>query len=208
MRHSRFCILVLALILAIEPALDSAGAESAPPRTRFFVELSAGPLFGIDRPLKGYALDTLFGLGFAPFEAGLGAAGAYDDAMKRGNLRFDLELGLGSGLRAIVGGLLLWGEAVLPGSGGGDARLAATAADWPNRFGIAATIAELPLHPFGARLGLDTQIIYTAYRVKAKNALSGAAAFAAGVEASLALRLRWETRSRQKDLHSSTEEGP
>jgi hypothetical protein len=196
MRRNSFRATALALTLAIAPASNSAGAESAPPQARVFAELSAGPLFGIDRPLKGCSIDALIGLRLAPFELGIRAAGAYDAALEGGNLRFDFELGLGSGLRAIVGGLLLRGEPALPDSRAGGARLAAAVADWPNRFGIAAALAELPLRPFGARLGLDTRIIYTAYRVDAKTALSGAAAFAAGIEASLALRLRWETKGK------------
>jgi hypothetical protein len=191
MRRNSFRATALALALAIAPASNSAGAESAPPRARVFAELSAGPLFGIDRPLKGCSLDALIGLGLAPFELGIRGAGAYEAALEGGNLRFDFELGLGSGLRAIVGGLLLRGEPALPDSRAGEARLAAAVADWPNRFGIAATIAELPWRPFRAALGLEAELVYTAFRVKAENALYGAAAFAAGAEARIALRLRW-----------------
>jgi hypothetical protein len=168
-----------------------AEAERASTGSLFFAELSASPLFGIDKPIKGCSLDILCGIGLSPFEAGIRAGGAYDAALHTGDLRLDLALGLGRDLRAIIGGLLLFNEPALPDPGGGGARLIARAADWPNRFGIAATIAETPWRPFGAALGIDTELVYTAYRVDAKTALSGAAAFAAGVEARIALRLRW-----------------
>jgi hypothetical protein len=195
MRNSRSRALALAIALALGPISNAAHPEGAP-RARLLVELSAGPLLGLDRPLRGCSLDTLVGLGFPPFEAGIRGAGAWDAALNAGSLRLDLALGLGSGLRAIVGGLLLAGEPALPDPAGGGARLASAAADWPNRFGIAATMAELPWRPFRAALGLEAELVYTAFRVKAENALSGAAAFAAGVEARIALRLRWETGAR------------
>ena len=171
--------------------MNRAEAEPDPTRTRFFAEVSASPLFGLDRPIKGASFDILAGISRSPFEAGARAGGAYDTALNAGSMRIDLALGLGRGLRAIIGGLLLFNEPALPDPGGGDARLIAGAADWPNRFGIAATLAEMPWRPFGAALGVETEFVYTAYRVDAKTALSGAAAFAAGVEAKLALRLRW-----------------
>jgi hypothetical protein len=169
-----------------------AAAEPAPAGTLFFAELSASPLLGIDKPIKGCSLDILCGIGLSPFEAGVRAGGAYDASLATCDLRFDLALGLGGGLRAIVGGLLLSGRPPLHDSGGGDARVVARAADWPDRFGIAATLAETPWKPFGAELAIDTELVYTAYRVEARTALTGAAAFAAGVEAKVALRLRWE----------------
>jgi hypothetical protein len=189
-------ILIVSLALAAAPPSQAAPSPEAP-GARLFAELSAGPLFGLDRPLRGCSLDALVGLSLAPFEAGIGAAGAYDAALDSWDMRFDLELGLGSGLRAIVGGLLLWGEPALPDPGGGDARIASAASDWPNRFGIAATIAELPWRPLGAALGIDARLLYTSYRVEAKTALSGAAAFVAGVEAALGFRIRFETPRRR-----------
>jgi hypothetical protein len=186
----------LPFVAALAVALGAvpAHAEAGPPRVFMFTELSARPLFGIDRPFKGCAGDALAGIALSPFETGIRASGAYDAGLRAGELRFDFVLGLGSGLRAIVGCLLLFEEPALPNSAGADARLSATAADWPDRFGIAATMADIPWKPFGAALGIDAEIVYTAYRLKAKTALSGASAFAAGVEASLALRLRWETK--------------
>jgi hypothetical protein len=194
MRPSPSLILALVTTLALGPSPCAAHPEKTPSRARFIAELSAGPLLGLDKPIRGSSLDAYAGMRFSPFEAGLRAAGAYDAALKTWGSRFDFALGLGSGLRAIVGGLLLFGEPSLPDSSGNDATIYATAADWPNRFGIGATIAELPLRPLGAALGLDAEIVYTAYRVKTENALSGAAAFVAGVEAKLALRLRWTSR--------------
>jgi hypothetical protein len=195
MDPSRSRIAAVSLILALGRALGpfpcAARPENAPWRPRLAAELSAGPLLGLDQPLRGASGDAFAGLRLSPFEAGIRAGGAYDSALKTGDLRFDFALGLGSGLRAIVGGLLLLREPTLRDSSGHEAAVRATAADWPNRFGIAATIAELSPRPLGARLGIDAEIVYTAFRVKAEDALSGAAAFAASVEARLALRLRF-----------------
>jgi hypothetical protein len=105
-------------------------------------------------------------------------------------MRFDLCLGLGNGLRAIVGCLLLFDEPVLPGTDG-SASVAAKPQDWPNRFGVGATLLDTPWRLLGAQLALGAELVYTSYRLGAKTALSGAAAFAAGVEAKLQLRLHW-----------------
>jgi hypothetical protein len=182
--------IALACILGFPPR--HAAAQDSPTGMLLFTELSASPLLGIDKPIKGCSLDLLCGIGLSPFEAGIRAGGAYDASLATCDLRFDLVLGLGRGLRAIVGGLFLFDRPPLPDPGGGEARVIARAADWPDRFGIAATLAETPWRPFGAALAIDTELVYTAYRVDAKTALSGAAAFAAGVEAKLSLRMRWE----------------
>lgn len=157
-----------------------------------YVEVSAGPLIGIDRPLKGCSGDLEVGLRLEPFEAEFRAGSAYDFSLASGALRLDLEIGLGSGLRAIVGGLLPFGALLLadPSAPEG-ARIAVRPGAWPDRFGLGATIAELPWRPLRARLGIEAELVYTAYSLDAGDALSGAAAFAAAVEAKLALRFRW-----------------
>jgi hypothetical protein len=172
--------------------------ESVQPGSRPVAELSLGPLIGLDRPLKGCAGSFLVGLAHPPFEVDVRAGGAYDASLGAGALRIDIGLGLGQGLRAIIGGLLIVGEATLPDPSGGEQRLAVQAASWPNRFGIAATMAEMPWRLLGGRFGIETELVYTAFKIAAGSnsaaaALSGAAAFAAGVEASVALRLRWDS---------------
>ncbi len=160
-------------------------------------ELSAGPLMGIDTPLKGCSGGLLLGFAARPFEAGLRAGLAYDAGLMSGSLRLDLELGLGGGLRAIVGGLVPLGEPSLGDPLGGALPVPVVAADWPDRFGLATTLFVLPLRLLGAQALVDAELVYTDYRFaqaaagSASVRLSGAAAFAAGVEASLALRLRW-----------------
>jgi hypothetical protein len=193
MRRSFTRELALGIALVVAGPQHPAEAESVPPRAQAIAELSAGPLFSIDRPLRGCSGEALVGIGFTPFEAGIRAGGAYDASWETGDLRFDLVLGLGSGLRAIVGCLLFFDKPALPDPGG--ACVSATVADWPNRFGIGATLAQLPWRFLGAELDIDSELVYTAYRVEAETALSGAAAFAAGVEAKLAFRLRWEPRA-------------
>lgn len=193
----------LAIVLASPYWSTAASPKAAPsegaPRLGFFAELSAGPLIGIDRPIKGCSGALLAGMALPPFEGGIRAGAAYDAALDVGLLRFDLEIGLGSGLRAIVGGLIPCGELSLPDPSGMDLRVPVSAAAWPNRFGIASTLAELPWRALRARTVIDVEFVYTDYRLMphggtalpATQALSGAAAFAAGVEATIAIRMRW-----------------
>jgi hypothetical protein len=204
MRPILFFALVIVLAAASAPL--TASPKSAPsegaPRLGFFAELSAGPLVGIDRPIKGCSGGLLVGMALPPFEAGIRAGAAYDAALDVGLLRFDLEIGLGSGLRAIVGGLVPLGELSLPDTAGGGLRVPVAAAAWPNRFGIASTLAELPWRALKARTVIDVEFVYTDYCLKphggttfpAAQALCGAAAFAAGIEATIALRMRWNGR--------------
>ena len=189
--HITTAALRAALAASILAGAAAMSTQAEVPRPSFFGELTAGPLFGLDRPLRGCSGELAAGFALAPFELGIGAGGAYDAALATGDLRFDHAVGLGSGLRAILGCLLVFGEPTLPG---GDGSVAATFGDWPNRFGLAATIAELPFRIFGARPSIETELVYTVYRVKEATALTGAPAFAAGVEASLALELRWTAR--------------
>lgn len=176
-------------LAARPPARADQGPQpAAGPRLVF--EAGASPLFSLGPPFRGGELSALCGLASRPFELGLRAAAAYDTGLSSWQARLDLCLGLGSGLRAIVGGLMLFGEPALPG-GEDDAKLAATGTDWPNRFGIGARLMELGAPVLGGRAGLGAELVYTSYRLIAKSALSGAAAFAAGVEAKLELRIRW-----------------
>ena len=196
-------ILVITLTTLLSPAAASpkiAPIEAAP-HLGFLTELSAGPSLGIDRPLKGCSGGILLGMTYHPFEAGIRTGAAYDAALDIGLLRFDLEIGLGSGLRLVVGGLLPLGELSLPGPSG--ATIPVTAAAWPDRFGIASTLVALPCQAGRFCMKIDMELVYTDFRIPspvggsstaAAQALSGAAAFAAGVEATVAIRLRWGDR--------------
>ncbi|MGA2548284.1 MAG: hypothetical protein ABSF43_17195 [Rectinemataceae bacterium] len=201
MRPILFFALVIVLAAASAPLTaspKSAQSEGAP-RLRFFAELSAGPLIGIDRPIKGCSGGLSVGMTLPPFEGGIRAGAAYDATLDVGLLRFDLEIGLGSGLRAIVGGLIPLGGLGLPDPAGTGFRVPVSAAAWPNRFGIASTLAELPWRALKARTVIEVELVYTDYRLAPRGtaslpeaqALSGAAAFAAGVEATIAIRMRW-----------------
>ena len=188
--------LVLAILLAALARV--AAGEALPSRLGLVAELSAAPLLGIDRPIKGCSAGLALGATLSPFEAGIRIGGAFDAGLGVGLLRIDLELSLGSGLRAIVGGLLPFGELSLPDPGGSSGlRIPVEAAPWPDRFGLASSIADLPWRILGARMSVDAELVYTDYRLgmgkggAAAASLSGAAAFAAGVEATLGLRLRW-----------------
>jgi hypothetical protein len=173
------------------PSLDAQGQKSAESKPRLVAELGASPLFSLSSPLRGGELSAAGGLAWKPFEADIRVGGAYDAAFGAWDLRFDLLLGLGSGLRAIIGCLLFFDEPVLPGTEGA-ASVAAQPQDWPNRFGLGATLMDTPWRALGGRLALGAELVYASYRLGAKTALSGAAAFSAGVEAKLELRLRWD----------------
>ena len=76
-------------------------------------------------------------------------------------------------------------------------------AAWPDRFGIASTLVALPCQAGRFCMKIDMELVYTDFRIPspvggsstaAAQALSGAAAFAAGVEATVAIRLRWGDR--------------
>jgi hypothetical protein len=185
--------LSLCLALGCVPAAIAAEGARSP---RFLVELSAGPLLGIDEPLRGCEGSLALGIRLQPFEAGLRAGTAYDGRLQTGSFRLDLELGLGSGLRALIGALLPFGEAALPDPSG-TGLVPVTAGDWPNRFGFASTLFVLPRQLLRAQALIDAELVYTDYSLprgsaaSAAGRLSGAAAFAAGIEAGLSLRLRW-----------------
>jgi hypothetical protein len=181
----------LACRLGCEPCLYAEQPRRLYSRPHLVAELGVSPLFSLSPPFRGGELSGLGGVEWKPFEADLRVGGAYDAAFGACNMRFDLCLGLGSGLRAIVGCLLLFDEPALPGTDG-SARVAAKPQDWPNRFGLGTTLLDTPWRLLGARLALGAELIYTSYRLDAKTALSGAAAFAAGVEAKIELRLRWD----------------
>jgi hypothetical protein len=184
---------MLGLLLLASSAIQRIDAEGRSPF--LFAELSAGPLLGVDKPLKGGEGGALVGLRWEPFEAGLRAGAAYDGALEGGAFRLDLTLGLGQGLRAIVGALLPLGDLSLPAPDG-SGTLRVEPAGLPCRFGLGSTVAELHRRFFGARFQLCAELVYTAYRLAdaptaSTTSLAGAAAFAAGLEATLALRLRW-----------------
>jgi len=188
----------LSLALAALFFLVPLASQTKPGRAvSMLAELAAGPLIGIDSPFKGCSGSLLLGLAAKPFEAGLRAGLAYDTALQAGSLRLDFELGLGGGLRAIIGGLLPLGELGLSDPLGGTLPVPLVAADWPDRLGLASTLFVLPRPLLGAQALVDAELVYTDYRFAQASAgsaaarLSGAAAFAAGVEACLGLRLRW-----------------
>jgi len=198
------------MILPIKRALASlsllacaAGMADAAPSPQ--IQAFAAPLLGIDAPLRGCAGGLIVGVAADPFEAGLRCGAAYDSGLRTGGLRLELLLGLGDGLYAFAGGLVPFGTLSLPSpkadaqSARPAARLALRPAAWLCRFGLGSTLFELPWRFAKARLSLAAELAYTSYTVEAdslekarESALAGATAFAAGVEALLALRLRWD----------------
>lgn len=125
-------------------ALALALGRAAIAQPGLIAELAAGPLLGIEHPLKGCSGGLLLGAAYGPFEAGLRASAAYDAGFDAALIFLDLELGLGSGLRAIVGGLLPLGELALADPSGGGTSVPVEEGPWPNRFGLASTLLDLP----------------------------------------------------------------
>jgi hypothetical protein len=195
--------ILLAVALAAASRLASAseaaragsdGDDGTENRPRLMAELGCGPLIGIDSPLRGASAGLLVGLGWGPLEAGLRAGAAFDRSLGSASVRLDLELGLGGGMRVVVGGLVPLAPPVLEPEG---AAIALEAPGWPCRFGLSAEIAELPFGHAGSRVAAFAEIVYCAYRVsdgsaaEAASALSGAAAFAACVEVSATISIAW-----------------
>ena len=191
--HTLRTLCVILSLIAAAPRHGLAAGTKLQARQGPFAELSAGPLLGIDPALKGCSIDLSVGLDIAPFELGLRPGISYDAAMESGAFRLDGELGLGGGLRFLVGGLLPFGRIGLPDpTGSSEARIPLEAAAWPDRFGFSATIADLPWPALGTRIGIVAELVYTAYRLRTASPLAGTAAFAAAIEGRLALRLRWD----------------
>jgi hypothetical protein len=189
---SKTALLAAALLSA--SARLAAAAPAEPPRPRFSAEISAGPMIGLDTPLRGGTAGLMVGLAWGPVEAGLRASAAVDRTLGSASARLDLELGLGGGMRIVVGGIVPISAPTLDPEG---AALRLETAPWPCRFGLSARIAELPRGPFGSRAAVFAGMVYSAYRVAADSppaaraALSGAAAFAACVEVSATIALEW-----------------
>lgn len=183
--------LILGSILGLTILGVSAHADAyAKPRVEPFVELAMGPVIGIDGPLKGGAIASHVGLALYPFELRLRANAAYYFPLKMGILGVDIVFSIGPSMRAIVGGLLPFGPLSLQDPSG-SARIPVIPAPWPDRFGLGATIVEFPWKPLEARVGIEAELLYTAYNLQSATALVGAAAFAASVEATVSLRVRW-----------------
>jgi hypothetical protein len=185
--------LIAAALLSASVRLATA-AQAEQPRPRFSAELAAGPIVGLDTPLRGGAAGLLVALAWGPVEAGLRASAAIDRTLDSASARLDLELGLGGGMRIVVGGIVPISKPFLEPEG---AALPLEAAPWPCRFGLSARIADLAPGPFGSRVAVFAGMVYSAYRVAAdassaaRAALSGAEAFAACVEVSATIALEW-----------------
>jgi hypothetical protein len=189
----RYRFLAMAATLLAAANARAPAQDSAPERPRIVAELGAGPIIGLESPLRGASAGLLVGLEWGRLEAGLRAGAAYDRALGSASLRLDLELGLGGGLRVVAGGIIPLSPAVLEPEG---AALPLDAAAWPSRFGLSSRLVELDRGPFGSRVAASASMIYSAYRVacgrdEAAAALSGAAAFAACVEVGATISLEW-----------------
>ncbi|MDA8426668.1 MAG: hypothetical protein M0Z80_11080 [Treponema sp.] len=134
------------------PARAAAPAEGGGSPARgasiFAAELGAGPLVGLDRPLRGGELSaallldlgSALGPGYAGLMPGLEAVVLYDLSFQAAAACADLVFSLGSELRFALGCEAPLGGAALSVDG---ASLALAAGAWPNRFAVTALLGEL-----------------------------------------------------------------
>jgi len=194
--------LIAVFAVALATVLTRATAESdrkpgdEKTQEHFYItfELDAGPLLGLDEPLRGASGGVMLGLGLGQLGLGLSSHAAYDRTLDFVSISLDLGAEIGDGLRIIVGGVLPLTSATLDPEG---AALPLTAANWPSRFGLATRLIDSNRGLLGSRFRISAEIVYTAYRVEeeeaqtAKAALSGARAFAACIEIRITAALAW-----------------
>jgi len=184
------------VVFVLAPGVSASAQGGAAERSRpaLLLEAAAGPVLGMDRLLRGAAVEASAGLDLGGLSASLLAGAAYDASLGAFFAEAGLGLGLGDGLRLVAGGRLPLGSPELAAAG---TRWPISAAPWPNRFALAATIVRLsgggPARP---ELVAEAELSYSAYRVRAKGGVAapvpaGLAGFEAGFGARLALRLSW-----------------
>ncbi|HET7839188.1 MAG TPA: hypothetical protein VFL04_05470 [Rectinemataceae bacterium] len=160
-------------------------------------ELRAGPWLGLDRPLRGGSLAAGASLGLGGVVPGLRARMDYDSSLGSLIAGAELSLGFGNEIALVLGGELPLGALSLETDG---ARIALTPRSWPNRFGIAAVLAEIaPRRAGRPGLCLETELSWSAYGYAddaqpglGPEAASGVAGFSAGFRAFLGLVLSWK----------------
>ena len=197
-------------VIAAAPA--EAGASPAHGASVLACELGAGPIVGLDRPLRGgeisaallLDLGSALGPGYAGLMPGLEAAVLYDLSFRAVVACADFVFSLGPELRFGLGCEAPLGSAALDADG---AALALAAGTWPNRFAVTALLGELgDAQGGGAELGgprvsLEAELGWSAYRLadastagRLAAAQSGIRGFAAGFRMGTLLRLRWGAR--------------
>jgi len=197
--------LVLA-ILAAAPSLSHAETALAAKQAdgegaRLLFEIGAGPISGLDDPLRGAAAGLLVGASIGPIEAGFRPSLAYDASLSSLSLRADLVLGIGDGVRLIAGGIVPLSPAILEPEG---VALALEAGKCPCRFGLESRLTEARRGPFGSSFSASAAIVYSAYRIgdeaaaAPEAALAGTAAFAACIELRVSIDLAWRLRLRRR----------
>jgi hypothetical protein len=199
----RLLRLVTAAVLAAAAPLYAAAADEdrraveTRPSQDFFItlELDAGPLLDLDKPLRGASGGLSLGIGRGPLGLGLSSHAAYDSALDSASIRIDLGVEIGGGARIIVGGVLPLTSATLDPNG---AALPLEVPRWPGRFGLASRIVDSKRGLFGSRFCVSAEIVYTAYRAAdeaahtSQAALAGAEAFAACIEIYISAALAWK----------------
>jgi hypothetical protein len=127
----------------------SAAARKAP---IFAAELGAGPLVGLDRPLRGGELSAALlldlggalGPGFSGLMQGIEAAALYDISFQATILCADIVFYLGPELRLLAGCEMPLGSAALDADG---VSLALNPGSWPNRFAVSVLLGRLGCGP-------------------------------------------------------------
>lgn len=169
-------------------------SKAADAEASLVIEVGAGPIAGLDNPLRGASAGILLGAAIGAVEASARPSLAYDASLGSLSVRVDLVIGIGDGFRLIAGGMVPLKSAILEPEG---AALPLEVGNWPCRFGLESKLIESAFGPFGSRVSASASITYSAYRVakeaseSAKAALAGTAAFAACVELLVSVGLSW-----------------
>ncbi|MGO8695652.1 MAG: hypothetical protein ACLQMF_18475 [Rectinemataceae bacterium] len=183
-------------------------------------ELGAGPLLGLDRPLRGAELSATllldlgaaFGPGFSGLAQGVEAAALYDMSFQATILCADIVFYLGPEIRLLAGFETPLGPAAIDADG---TSLALEPGPWPNRFAVSALLGRLggsePSRETARgsgtarrpperrpRFSIEAEFGWSSYRLadqtsatRLQTARSGIRGFAAGFRLDTVLRLRW-----------------
>lgn len=199
-----FSLAIMALPALALPASDE---TEEPPSLRVVGGFSAGPLVGLDHPLRGAAAGAEIGLAYGWLGALCRGTGIWDARLGAPALRLDIAARFGPDLSFIVGGEIPFGEQA---AALGDACVPIAPENFPCRFGLRATIAKFLPHSsapdaaggslrHASRFGLtlDAELAWTAYRASGRDGplpagALGEAGFAAGFTSVIALRCGWD----------------
>lgn len=199
----KFAVFVLFLLAALSSRAQDNGGQAGG-ASLFAFEIGAGPLIGLDRPLRGGAvsaglfldLGRVFGRSFRGIEQGVEAAALYDLSFRAAAARADLTLCMGPELRVRLGYELPLGRATLLADG---ATLSIKPGAAPNSFAICALLGAFgEAGAGGPRFSVEAEFGWSAYRLAdpgsasaTRTVQSGISGFASGFRLGAIARARW-----------------